>query len=114
MWLKVLGEAELQVQYGGQRYESLLRVVKEDRPSLIGGYWPQHIKLELVSYVPLDQSFKGDKMVKTLIHKYADVFKTELDKMKDNKATLVLKAGAVTKFIRPRSIPFEVLKSKDS
>ena len=37
-WLKVLGlgETELQVQCGGWRYELLLRVGKEDGPSLIG------------------------------------------------------------------------------
>ena len=46
MRLKVLGEAELQVQYSGRKYELLLRVVKEDGPSLIGRDWLQQIKLD--------------------------------------------------------------------
>ena len=45
-------------------------------------------------------------MVKTLMHKYADVFKAELGTTKGIKAMLVLKAGVVPKFIRPRPIPF--------
>ena len=38
--------------------------------------------------------------------KYADVFKVELGTTEGIKAKLVLKAGAVSKFIRPRLIPF--------
>eukprot|EP00731_Ephydatia_muelleri_P019530 Em0012g355a len=45
-------------------------------------------------------------MVRTLMHKYADVFKAELGTMKGIKAKLVLKAGAVPKFIRSRPAPF--------
>ena len=40
------------------------------------------------------------------MHKYADVFKAELGTMKGIKAKLVLKAGAVPKFIRSRPVPF--------
>eukprot|EP00731_Ephydatia_muelleri_P019518 Em0012g343a len=49
--------------------------------------WLQHIKLDCVC-------------------KYADVFKAELGTMKGIKAKLVLKAGAVPKFIRSRPVPF--------
>ena len=106
MRLKVLGEAELQVQYGGRRYELLLRVVKEDGPSLIGRDWLQQIKLDWSAMCHLITPSQSDQMVKTLMHKYADVFKAELGTMKGIKAKLVLKAEVVPKFIRPRPIPF--------
>lgn len=106
MRLKVLGEAELQVQYGGRRYELLLRVVKEDGPSLIGRDWLQQIKLDWSAMCHWISPSQSDQMVKTLMHKYADVFKAELGTMKGIKAKLVLKAGAVPRFIRPRPIPF--------
>ena len=106
MRLKVLGEAELQVQYGGRRYELLLRVVKEDGPSLIGRDWLQQIKLDWSAMCHWISPSQSDQMVKTLMHKYADVFKAELGTMKGIKAKLVLKAEVVPKFIRPRPIPF--------
>ena len=106
MRLKVLGEAELQVQYGGRRYELLLRVVKEDGPSLIGKDWLQQIKLDWSAMCHWITPSQSDQMVKTLMHKYADVFKAELGTMKGIKAKLVLKAEVVPKFIRPRPIPF--------
>eukprot|EP00731_Ephydatia_muelleri_P011873 Em0006g767a len=106
MRLKVLGEAELQVQYGGRRYELLLRVVKEDGPSLIGRDWLQQIKLDWSAMCHWISPSQSDQMVKTLMRKYADVFKAELGTMKGIKAKLVLKAGVVPRFIRPRPIPF--------
>eukprot|EP00731_Ephydatia_muelleri_P006003 Em0003g251a len=106
MRLKVLGEAELQVQYGGRRYELLLRVVKEDGPSLIGRDWLQQIKLDWSAMCHWISPSQSDQMVKTLMRKYADVFKAELGTMKGVKAKLVLKAGVVPRFIRPRPIPF--------
>ena len=106
MRLKVLGEAELQVQYGGRRYELLLRVVKEDGPSLIGRDWLQQIKLDWSAMCHWISPSQSDQMVKMLMRKYADVFKAELGTMKGVKAKLVLKAGVVPRFIRPRPIPF--------
>eukprot|EP00731_Ephydatia_muelleri_P019546 Em0012g371a len=102
----VLGEAELQVQYGGRRYELLLRVVKEDGPSLIGRDWLQQIKLDWSAMCHWISPSQSDQMVKMLMRKYADVFKAELGTMKGVKAKLVLKAGVVPRFIRPRPIPF--------
>ena len=86
--LKVLGEAELQVQYGGRRYELLLRVVKEDGPSLIERDWFQHIKLDWFAMCHWISPSQGDQIVKTLMHKYADVFKAELGTMKGIKVKL--------------------------
>ena len=99
MRLKVLGEAELQVQYGGRRYVLLLRVVKEDEPSLIGRDWLHQIKLDWSAMCHWISPSQGDQMVKTLMHMYADVFTAELGTMKGIKAKLVLKTGAVPKFI---------------
>ena len=106
--LKVLGlgETELQVQCGGWRYELLLRVVKEDRPKFDRKGWLQHIKLDWSAMCQWISPSLGDQMVRTLMHKYADVFKAELGTMKGIKAKLVLKAGAVPKFIRSRPVPF--------
>ena len=57
----------------------------------------------------LDQPSQDDQMVKMLIQKYADVFKTEQGVMKDIKSKLILKAGVVPTFITPRTTPI-VLK----
>ena len=68
MRLKVLGEAELQVQYGGRRYELLLRVVKEDGPSLVGRDWLQQIKFDWSAMCHWISPSQSDQMVKTVMH----------------------------------------------
>ena len=63
--------------------------------------WLQQIKLDWSAMSHWIRPSQGDQMVKTLMHKYAKAFKAELGIMKGVKAKLVVKAGAVLKFIRP-------------
>ena len=62
-------------------------------------YWIWHIKLDWSAMCCWISPSQGDQMVKMLIQKYADVFKTEQGVMKDIKSKLILKAGVVPTFI---------------
>ena len=99
--MTVVGEMEVQVNYGAQSHNLLLLVVAGKGPSLVGRDWLQHIQLnwKTIGLATLD---KEQAQVQLLLQQYPEVFVEKLGTTKDFKATLHLKKEAHLIFYKPR------------
>ena len=101
--IPLLGETELEVQYGRQRERLTLYVVK--------GKWSltcrlSHIKLDWKEIKLTREEETTQTSLEGLLEEYQEVFNEELGTMKEIKAKLHVKEGSVPKFHRPRPVPY--------
>eukprot|EP00118_Oscarella_pearsei_P024179 m.300986 g.300986 ORF g.300986 m.300986 type:complete len:174 (+) comp40804_c0_seq14:525-1046(+) len=101
--IKVLGEVMVPIQCNGQTALVPLIVVPGNGTPLLGRNWLEYIRLDWseIKRVSANTSLGG------VLQKYAEVFRDELGTLKDYKAHLSLKDGAVPKFLKPRQ-PFAI------
>uniref|UniRef100_A0AAQ4NRX0 Gypsy retrotransposon integrase-like protein 1 n=1 Tax=Gasterosteus aculeatus aculeatus TaxID=481459 RepID=A0AAQ4NRX0_GASAC len=101
--IKVVGVAEVEVNYERQVKTLPLVVVKGTGPSLLGRGWLEALKLkwEEIKNVRTEAQSLQDVLVRN-----EDVFKQELGMLKGMKATIRVSAEAHPKFYRPRSVPY--------
>lgn len=100
--IKVHGECKLPVAYQGHTYADLcLYVVDACGPALLGRDWLSVIKLDW-GLIKATTNVK----VEDLTQRYSSLFDGDLGCVSGLKAELVLQEKAVTKFCKPRPVPF--------
>ena len=104
--LKVVGVAEVDVQYGDQRAMLNLVIVDGSGPSLLGQDWLEVIRLDWGRFNKVDVEVKGE--LESVLSKHSALFKDELGAIEGVKAKLYLKEGAKPIFCRARPVPFAI------
>ncbi|XP_064470249.1 uncharacterized protein K02A2.6-like [Ornithodoros turicata] len=97
------GVINVEVQHHGQKCCLPLYVLTQQGPPLIGRNWLRDLRLDWSTLHYMRQDGKG---LADLLEKYAQIFTDELGEIQGEQATLILKEGAVPKFMKARSIPF--------
>ncbi len=104
--LPLLGEAHVDVMYGGQRYRLLLLVAKVgvNQPAIFGRDWLHVIKLnweEVFSHTVMHVS-----ELDSIIGKHPSLFKPGIGTMKHHKATIHIKNDARPVYRKERPVPY--------
>ena len=101
--LQVLVVMSVVVSYNDQTVENLdLYVVDKEGPSLFGREWLYRIQLDWKSIMWTG----ANDNVSKLLHKYRDVFSSQLGLVKSSEASLELKPNTRPNFCRARGVPF--------
>ena len=103
--MAVAGKMEVEVRYGEQSAVITLHVVEGVGANLLGRDWLGVLKLDWAS-IRMTSVDSSQKRVEALLHKYQEVFKEALGKMKTFEASLRLKPEAKPRFHKARSVPF--------
>ena len=101
--LKVVGEVDVSVEYGGHPRQTLpLVVVEGDGPVLLGRNWLVNLQLD---WQGIKKVYTG---VESLLQKYDELFRDELGTLKGITARLVVDENATPKFFKPRPVPYAI------
>lgn len=106
--ITVIGVADVQVEYQGQKRSLPLLVVEGTGPSLLGRGWLKEIKL---NWDEIKHVTTETLTLQQVLSKHECVFKEELGTLKGVQATIHVAADATPRFCRPRSVPY-VMKPK--
>ena len=103
--IRVVGKADVPVQYGEYSGTLRLYVVQGSGLTLLGRDWLSCIQLDWTSIrvVALDMATPGH-----LIKKYQDVFEPGSGRVTQLKAHLSLKEQVEPRFCKPRPVPFAI------
>lgn len=104
--IKVLGVADVKVNYQNQWNNLPLYVVSGTGPSLLGRSWLEQLKLNWAEIHNMKVAGGERLTVEQVLAHHEDVFKDELGTLKGVKATINIVPGAVPRYFRPRQIPF--------
>ena len=105
--IKVLGQLHVHVNYGDQKAPLVLLVVDGEGPALIGRNWLRYIRLDW-KRIHLMTMKQTSLRTEDLMAKYTDLFKGELGTVNTHHAKLHVKADAVPKFCKARTVPFAI------
>ncbi len=105
--IPVVGELRVTVQYGTQRKQLTLYVIKGEGPCLLGREWLKSIRLDWKA-IGLTTMDKSATRLNTLLEENSEIFKDELGTMEGIQAKLTLREDATPRFHRPRPLPFAV------
>ena len=99
--MPVVGELQVNVQYGEQSKRLRLIIVAGTGPSLMGRDWLQYFKLDWHS---IHQTILATSDLHSLLTKYSSLFKDELGTVTTYKAALQVQPDATPKFRKARPI----------
>ena len=111
-YMKIAGEAQVNVIHNGQQELLPLVVVEEQGPPLIGRNWLRKIQLDWKTICAIRTTSCNDKLQK-ILNKHSAVFKDELGTISSTKGKLYLKSESRPKFFQPRSIPYAIKPAVD-
>lgn len=100
--LETKGQANVVVEYEGQRKTLPVVVVPGLQPCLLGRDWLAKLKLNWAHIF----SVETEQKVNYLLQKFRDVFSTEIGLIKGYQAQVVLKDGVQPVFCRARAVPY--------
>ena len=109
--MQVVGQADVQVDYGKQHMELPLVVVEGSGPSLLGWNWLQKATLDWKSIKQVRTTPSMVNSLDKLLEKHKDLFKKGLGTVIGIEARLSVKEDAVPMFCRARSAPYTLQKS---
>jgi len=106
--IPLLGEAQLWVEYKGQKHTLTAYITRGAGPCLLGRDWLRKIQLDWkeITSVPVQSISIAPAELDAMLKKYQEVFVDGLGTMSSVCATLKLKKEASPRFFRPRPIPF--------
>ena len=106
--IPLLGEAQLSVEYKGQKHTLTAYITRGAGPCLLGRDWLRKMQLDWkgIVGVPVHSISSAQAELDTLLKRYQEVFVDGLGTMASVYAALKLKKEASPKFFRPRPIPF--------
>ena len=108
-----VGQANVNVEYEGQVKVLTVIVTPGSGPSLLGRNWLLHTRLnwkQIFNELKLSEENESVEL-KTILDKYATVFKEELGTMKGTEVHINLKLDAKPRFCKARPVPY-ALKPK--
>lgn len=80
--------------------------VNQDRPTLMGKNWLQHLRLNWKEIKSIRQCDKKNLSMKDILEKYKNEFETGIGKLKDIKGKLTLQDGTRSTFCNDREVAF--------
>ena len=101
--IRVIGAANVDIQYGSQKVSGLPLIVKGNGQALLGLDWLKCIKLDwhnILTVTKPDSTISDDDV----LIQFKEVFEDKVGTVKNVKASLVLKPDAVPKFCNPRPV----------
>lgn len=101
--IKVLGCAEVDVQYCDQQARLPLVVVEGDGPSLFGRNWLKHIRLNWLRIGSIHHT-----SIKDVIISYPEVFKCDVSKFTGPPVKLHIDPAAHPRFFKARPVPYAI------
>lgn len=110
--LKILGEAEVEVQHNNQTLKLPVLVTPGDKQSLLGRNWLFVLKLDWTNAIKerAIHNMSGPKDVnpklKTVLDKHKDVFKDEIGQINGVHASIRIDPQATPRFFKARPIPY--------
>ena len=113
-FVQPVGVAHVKVQYGQQRAELPIYIMREKGPPLLGRQWLQAIRLDWHRIFGLNRIATSEASafsqqhtkLGALLDKYQDLFKNELGTITEERVELSLKENSVPKFVKARNVPF--------
>lgn len=107
------GKLRCKVQINGQSEYVELYIVKNGGRPLFSREWLHVLKmdwkyLKSLTVTPKSHECEIGNKVEHLKHKYEEVFRKELGHIKGVKAKLYLKENTMPKFVKARSVPFNM------
>ena len=105
--INVLGTISAEVQFKQQQETLPLLVVEGDGPSLLGCDWLYKIKLD---WHELYHTQVVPSALQTVLDKHKEIFNDELGTVKDAAAKFQIDPRAMSKFYKPRPVPYAMRK----
>ena len=105
--MDVVGQWNVQAQYGQQSKTLPLIVVTGDGPSLLGRNWLKHLRLDWKKIGKITAG-QDPRSIESLLIKHSEIFRRELGTIQPFKATLRVKENAAPRFYKARSVPFAI------
>ena len=107
--LEVRWHISVKVKCNGKTCTLKLLVVKGNGPALLGRDWIRKLRLDWFSVHRV-----APESVEELCDRYQEVFQPSLGKVTGIKAKLHVMAGAVSKFCKPRSVPYALREAVEA
>ena len=111
-----VGQADVNVKYEGQVKVLTVIVTPGSGPSLLGRNWLHHIRLnwkQIFNELKLSEENESVEL-KSILDKYATVFKEELGTMKGTEVHINLKLDAKPRFCKARPVPYALKPEIDT
>ncbi|XP_043231561.1 uncharacterized protein LOC122386445 [Amphibalanus amphitrite] len=108
--LPVMGQAAVNVQYGGQAQRLPLIVVEGGGPWLFGRNWLGHIRLDWPSICRVT----AETRVQPILDEFADVFKEELGCYRGGEVGIDVDPDVQPRFFKPRTVPLAFREAADA
>lgn len=99
--LQVLGQQEVEAQYGEQKVRVPLLVVKNEGASLMGRNWLKVIQLDWSTINRIQRSTLQD-----VLDRHSDLFQPGLGTLRGYEAKLHVDADATPRFCKARTVPY--------
>lgn len=111
--IPVLGWTHVAVQYGEQRENLPLVVVKADRPALFGRNWLEKIKLNWSSIFTIEKGSDTDAAVKVVLERHKGVFAEGPSVIRDFKVVIRTSPEARPIFQKARPVLYALKEKVD-
>lgn len=108
--ITVIGVADVQVKYQGQKADFSILIVDGTGPSLLGRGCLEEIQL---NWDEIKHVTPETVTLQQVLSKYECVFKEELGTLKGVQAIIYIAADATPRFYRPRSVPYTMKPKVD-
>ena len=106
----VIGKIEVPVMYNDQSYTLPLMVTPGRKHALMGRDWLKFIGLNWTNIFNITDSVG----VNGLVHRYADLFNSHTEGIKDHQAKLTLRQRVTPVFQKAHSVPYSLRAAVDA
>ena len=104
--MPVVGMAEVDIEYKGQKQCMSLLVVPGNGPSLLGRNWLRHIQLDWREVNRISTSGNSVEAARSVLQKYPDLLSDDIGTMNGVKGHLQVNSDAEPRFCKARNVPY--------
>ena len=104
--MPVVGMAEVDIEYKGQKQCMSLLVVPGNGPSLLGRNWLKHIQLDWREVNRISTSGNSVEAAHSVLQKYPDLMRDDIGTINGVKGHLQVNSEAEPRFCKARNVPY--------
>ena len=104
--MPVVGMAEVDIEYKGQKQCMPLLVVPGNGPSLLGRNWLKHIQLDWREVNRISTSGNSVEAAHSVLQKYPDLMRDDIGTINGVKGHLQVNSEAEPRFCKARNVPY--------
>ena len=104
--MPIVGMAEIDVEYKGQKQCMSLLVVPGNGPSLLGRNWLRHIQLDRREVNRISTSENSVEAAHSVLQKYPDLMRDDIGTINGVKGNLQVNSEAEPRFCKARNVPY--------